>query len=376
MAGIYIHIPFCKTRCSYCDFYSSTQEQWVERYVNAVCKELELRKDELPGETIQTIYLGGGTPSQLSKADLARIFSVIRLFYEVSPDAEITIEANPDDLSIDYIKGLCELPINRISIGIQSFIDSELVVLNRRHSASQAIDAVWNCKKQGLDNISIDLMYGLPGQTLEDWVFNIDEALKLPVKHISAYHLTYEKGTKFYSMLKKDKLKEADEDLSNAMFDVLRRKMTEHQFVHYEISNFALDGFFSRHNSSYWRGVSYIGIGASAHSYNGECRSWNQPDLKHFIENIESGILNPTVEKLDLYTRYNDLVMTSLRTMWGLNLDNLKRNFGLELYDYCMSESARYLENKWLCLDGNTLKITSEGFFMSDAIISQLMYVD
>lgn len=376
MAGIYIHIPFCKTRCSYCDFYSSTQEQWVERYVNAVCKELELRKDELPGETIQTIYLGGGTPSQLSKADLARIFSVIRLFYEVSPDAEITIEANPDDLSIDYIKGLCELPINRISIGIQSFIDSELVVLNRRHSASQAIDAVWNCKKQGLDNISIDLMYGLPGQTLEDWAFNIDEALKLPVKHISAYHLTYEKGTKFYSMLRKDKLKEADEDLSNAMFDVLRRKMTEHQFVHYEISNFALDGFFSRHNSSYWRGVSYIGIGASAHSYNGECRSWNQPDLKHFIENIESGILNPTVEKLDLYTRYNDLVMTSLRTMWGLNLDNLKHNFGLELYDYCMSESARYLEDKWLCVDGNTLKITSDGFFMSDAIISQLMYVD
>jgi len=376
MAGIYIHIPFCKTRCSYCDFYSSTQEQWVVRYVDAVCKELDLRRSELPESTIQTIYFGGGTPSQLAKTDFEKIFSVINQCYTVASDAEITLEANPDDLNTDYIHDLITLPFNRISIGIQSFIDEELKMLNRRHSARQAVDAVWNCYRSGFQNISIDLMYGLPGQSLNDWTYNMDEAFRLPVQHISAYHLTYEKGTKLYSMLKAQKITEADETLSNAMFDLLRQKMREHQFIHYEISNFARDHYFSKHNSSYWKGVPYLGIGASAHSFNGVNRSWNHADLKHYVENLESGDWCPQVEESNLYSRYNDLVITSLRTMWGLDLDQLKQQFGNGLYRYCMSEARVFVERKWLVVDGKCLKVTNDGLFMSDAIMAQLMYVD
>ncbi|WP_243349150.1 radical SAM family heme chaperone HemW [Parabacteroides sp. FAFU027] len=376
MAGIYIHIPFCKTRCSYCDFYSSTQEQWVERYVDAICKELQLRKDELPDITIQTIYFGGGTPSQLSITDFEKVFSVINQYYRVDSGAEITLEANPDDLSEDYIRGLLQLPFNRISIGIQSFIDGELEKINRRHSAQQAKDAVWCCSRLGFSNISIDLMYGLPGQTLSDWSYNLNEAIKLPVQHISAYHLIYEKGTKLHSQLKAGKVKEADEQLSLDMFDLLRKKLSAHQFVHYEISNFALDKYFSKHNSSYWKGVPYLGIGASAHSYNGINRSSNRADLKNYIENIETGNWSPEIEKSNIYSRYNDLIITSLRTMWGLNLDDLKTQFGNELYRYCLDEARGFIDKKWLVDDGKCLKITDCGLFMSDAIMAQLMCVD
>jgi putative oxygen-independent coproporphyrinogen III oxidase len=376
MAGIYIHIPFCKTRCSYCDFYSSTQEQWVERYVDAICKELQLRKDELPDAVIQTIYFGGGTPSQLSITDFEKIFTTINQWYQVSLDAEITLEANPDDLSVDYISGLLRLPFNRISIGIQSFIDGELAMINRRHSAKQAIDAVWSCYNLGFRNISIDLMYGLPGQSISDWKYNLDQAMKLPVQHFSAYHLIYEKGTKLYSMLKLGKVKETDEQLSLDMFDLLRKRMSEKQFVHYEISNFALDGYFSKHNSSYWTGVPYLGIGASAHSYNGINRASNRADLKNYVENMQAGNWSPDLEKSNVHSRYNDLIVTSLRTMWGLNLDELKLQFGNELYLYCLREARDFIDRKWLVVDGNNLKISEYGLFMSDAIMSQLMYVD
>lgn len=376
MAGIYIHIPFCKTRCSYCDFYSSTQEEWMDRYVNAVCRELIHRKNELPDATIETIYFGGGTPSQLALSDFEQIFDTIHTHYRVIPNAEITLEANPDDLSIEYIGGLARLPFNRISIGIQSFIDRELQMLNRRHSAQQAIDAVNACNRLGFNNISIDLMYGLPGQTLADWEYNLDQAFNLPVQHISAYHLTYEKGTKLFFLLQSNKIKETDENLSLAMFALLRIKVKEHQFIPYEISNFSREGYISRHNSSYWKGIPYLGIGASAHSYDGKNRAWNPLDLKHYIKEAESGNFNPETEASTPQSRYNDLIITSLRTSWGLNLIELKARFGDEFLNFCLKEAQTFLEKGWLIHTGDQLIISESGLFMSDAIMSELLSVD
>ncbi len=376
MAGIYIHIPFCKTRCSYCDFYSSTSEEWMTRYVNAVCKELSHRKNELQDATIETIYFGGGTPSQLTLSDFEQIFNTIFSNYRVTPDAEITLEANPDDLSIQYIGGLIQLPFNRISIGIQSFIDRELQILNRRHSAQQAIDAVNTCNRLGFNNISIDLMYGLPGQTLADWEYNLTQAFKLPVQHISAYHLTYEKGTKLFFLLQSNKIKETDEDLSLKMFSLLRKKTTEHRFIQYEISNFSLEGYISKHNSSYWKGIPYLGIGASAHSFDGKDRSWNPSDLKNYILEAEAGNFNPEAEPSTPDSRYNDLIITSLRTSWGLNLAELKNRFGEEYLNFCLKEAQTFLNKGWLVRSENQLIISDSGLFMSDTIMSELIKID
>ncbi|MEI7675620.1 MAG: radical SAM family heme chaperone HemW [Bacteroidales bacterium] len=376
MAGIYIHIPFCKTRCSYCDFFSSTDDSTASRYVAAISRELEVRKSELPNETIQTIYFGGGTPSQLSIEQFERIFRVIQSNYSIDENAEITIEANPDDMTEAYVKGLVALPFNRVSMGVQSFDDDDLKSLNRRHSSVQAVEVIDLCRKHNLSNISIDLMYGLPNQTIIAWRKNVDIAISLPVQHISAYHLIYEKGTDLYRKLKKGEVKEADEDLSVEMFQYLREKLLEKGFLHYEISNFALDGFFSRHNSSYWKGFPYLGIGTAAHSFDGVNRFWNPSNIKIYLDQAKAGVFYPEIEESTLHTRYNDFVIVTLRTMWGLDLSELERRFGNELKKFFLQEASHFLHKGLLLQVDNKFTISSEGLFVSDSIMSQLLFVE
>lgn len=376
MAGIYIHIPFCKTRCSYCDFFSTTNESTADRYVSAVNAELIFRKKELKELPISTVYFGGGTPSQLTIAQFARIFDVIYSNYTVEPTAEITIEANPDDMTEEYVLALKGLPFNRVSMGIQSFDDGDLKRLNRRHSASQALDVVERCQQNGLTNISIDLMYGLPLQTLEGWRRNVDIACSLGVQHISAYHLIFEKGTKLYQKLKKGEVNEADEELSVSMFHYLRDKLLAKGFVHYEISNFALDGFYSKHNSSYWKGIPYLGIGASAHSFDGENRWWNAPNMKSYLLQGEEGVFTPEIEVGSLVSRYNDFVIVSLRTMWGVEMDVLRSKFGDFFADYFLKEVACFLDKGWMVQRGDCYSITPEGLFVSDTIFISLICLE
>lgn len=375
MAGIYIHVPFCKTRCIYCDFYTRTDISSKTDYISAVCKELAFRKNYIGGESIKTIYFGGGTPSQLSSEDFNRIFAAIHDNYTIETDAEITMEANPDDLSDKYLKEIRELPFNRLSIGIQSFDETELQFLKRRHSAAQAKDVVLRCKTLGYDNISIDLMYGLPGQTMEIWESNLDTAIGLDIQHISSYHLIYEEGTKLYRMFKSGDIDSVDEDLSLAMFSVMIDKLGSAGFEHYEISNFARNGLYSRHNSSYWLGEKYLGIGPAAHSYDGVNRAWNISSIRKYIAGIDAGSPNLEIEYLDKNTRYNDYILTGLRTKWGVNLSGLEKQFGIELKTYCLNNADRYIRQGYLTINNGILKLTRKGIFISDGIMSDLMRV-
>lgn len=376
MAGIYLHIPFCKRRCIYCDFFSTTQSNLMPQYIDALCRELEIRKDYLEGEQIETIYWGGGTPSQLNEELFEQVFHTIDANYQVSDEAEVTLEANPDDLTPAYIDMLRKLPFNRLSMGIQTFDDRTLKLLNRRHTVQQAIEAFENCRKAGFKNISIDLMYGLPGETTESWERDLQQAVRLNPEHISAYHLIYEEGTPLWTLREQHRVAEADEDLSLNLFTQLIHRLKENGYVHYEISNFCLPGFHSKHNSSYWTGKKYLGCGASAHSYNGSSRQWNVASLNKYIEGISENN-NSVSEKevLDRYTRYNDFVITTLRTCWGMSLVRLKDDFGNELYDYCLRMAKPYLKQGTLSLSDNILRLTDKGIFISDGIMSDLLWV-
>ena len=376
MAGIYIHIPFCKRRCIYCDFFSTTQSEKKPAYVSALCQELEIRKDYLEGEDIETIYLGGGTPSQLTHEELDAIFTYIYKTYRVNPDAEITLEANPDDLTSEYVAMLRQLPINRISMGIQTFQEETLKLLHRRHTATQAIEAFQRCREAGFQNISIDLMYGLPGETLETWKQDLQQAIDLHPEHISAYHLIYEEDTVLWKLREQHQVEEADEDLSVLLFSTLIDKLTEAGYQHYEISNFCLPGLHSRHNSSYWTGKKYLGCGPSAHSFNGTSRQWNVASLEKYMKGIELGNPDYEIEELNLYTRYNDFVLTSIRTCWGMPLSHLHTTFGEELYHYCLRMAKPHIREGVLEIREDVLKLTRRGIFVSDGIMSDLMWVD
>ena len=376
MAGIYIHIPFCKRRCIYCDFFSTTQSEKKPTYIHALCQELEIRKDYLQGEDIETIYLGGGTPSQLSLEELESIFTTIYNIYKVKEDAEITLEANPDDLAPEYVAMLRQLPVNRISMGIQTFQEDILKLLHRRHTAQQAIEAFQRCRNAGFQNISIDLMYGLPGETLETWKQDLQQAIALHPEHISAYHLIYEEGTTLWNLRERHQVEEADEELSVTLFKTLIDELTQAGYQHYEISNFCLPEFHSRHNSSYWTGKKYLGCGPSAHSYNGLSRQWNVASLDHYIEGIISGKPDYEMEELDIYTRYNDFVITSIRTCWGMPLSYLRTEYGEDLYRYCLRMAKPYLSQGLLETKENILKLTKEGIFISDGIMSDLLWVE
>lgn len=376
MAGIYIHIPFCKSRCSYCDFYSTTSENSKERYIQSLCKEIKCRNNYITNHPIETIYFGGGTPSQLNTDDFKSIFETISTYFDISKCREITLEANPDDLTTQYIQELSTLPFNRISIGIQTFNDQLLKFLNRRHTSEQAIRAIQDCRNAGFKNISIDLMYGLPEETIQIWETDLNTAIELDVEHISAYHLIYEKGTVMDKMRRQQKIKEIDEDLSLFFFKTMIKKLTKAGYVHYEISNFCKPDMYSKHNSSYWKGSHYLGCGASAHSYNGNSRQWNISSIKEYIKGIETNM--PVIEKeeLDLKTQYNDFVITSLRTMWGLSLIELNNKFGKELHDYCLKNAQTYLNSGKMLIKNNTLYIHNDGIFISDAIMSDLLFIE
>ena len=376
MAGIYIHIPFCKRRCIYCDFFSTTQSEKKSAYVHALCRELEMRKDYLEGEDIETIYLGGGTPSQLLREEMEEIFNHIYKVYPVKENAEITLEANPDDLTPEYVAMLRQLPINRISMGIQTFQEETLKLLHRRHTAVQAIEAFRRCREAGFQNISIDLMYGLPGETLDTWRADLQQAIDLRPEHISAYHLIYEEGTALWKLREQHQVEEADEDLSVSLFSTLIEQLSEAGYQHYEISNFCLPGLHSRHNSSYWTGKKYLGCGPSAHSFNGVSRQWNVASLESYMKGVEEGELDVEVEELDLYTRYNDFVLTSIRTAWGMPLSKLRSEFGEELYRYCMRMAKPHLEQGVLEIGEDVLRLTRKGIFVSDGIMSDLMWVN
>lgn len=376
MAGIYIHVPFCKTRCVYCDFFTRTDQKLKNPYVKALCNELQLRANYIGSEVIDTIYFGGGTPSQLHYQDLETILKAIRQQFEVNPQAEITLEANPDDLSAKFVSELLSIGFNRLSMGVQSFDNDFLKFLNRRHSAEKAIEAVKTAQEGGFNNISIDLMYGLPQQNISIWEKTLNTAIELNVEHISSYHLIYEEGTKLYRLLNKGEVKSVDEELSLDMFSLMIDKLKEAGFAHYEISNFAKNGRFSQHNTSYWQDVKYLGLGPAAHSYNRENRSWNVSSIPLYIEGVKSGTPNLEIETLDDKTRYNDFVLTGMRTMWGVNKSKLKNLFNEKMLSYFEQNIQKHLNSETVILSDGTYRLTKNGIFISDSIMSDLMYID
>ncbi len=378
MPGIYIHVPFCESRCAYCDFYSTTLMRHRSAYVDMVCHELQLRLPELQGAPIETIYLGGGTPSTLTIEELSSILTSLRNFHLSSFNfqlAEITLEANPDDLTEEYVQGLRTLPFNRVSIGIQSFHDHTLRLVGRRHTAQEAIEAVHRCQRMGLTNISIDLMYGLPGETLDDWVYSLDQAIALGVPHISAYHLTYEEGTRLWRMKEQGIVSPIDEEQSIRAFELLREKLLAAGYEHYEISNFALPGYHSRHNSSYWQGIPYIGIGPGAHSYNGTDRRWNLSNLADYIATPEGEDVPHEVEHLTTEERYDERIITELRTARGIDLTSLLADFGERYHAHCLRCATPYIHRGQLVHTAdNHLRLTPESIFISDAVMRDLLY--
>lgn len=376
MAGIYLHIPFCKTRCIYCDFYSTTRSEWTDRYVEALCTELTRRKDYLQGEPVHTIYMGGGTPSQLSEKHFRKLFHTLQQVYGLEQCHEITLEANPDDLTEEYTAMLKTLPFNRISMGIQTFHEDTLRLLHRRHTGAQAIRAAELCRKAGFQNISIDLIYGLPGENDFRWNQDLQQAIQLQVEHISAYHLTYEEGTPLYNMLHQHSVQEVDEESSLRFFTSLMDTLKDAGYEHYEISNFCKPGFHSRHNTAYWQGIAYLGCGPSAHSFNGSSRQWNKASLSAYMNGIEQNTCIYETEQLDVYTRYNEYVMTGLRTQKGVSLKQLHHTFGMQLKDYCLRNADSYLKNGQLEIQNEHLRLTRPGIFISDGIMSDLMYIE
>lgn len=375
MAGIYLHIPFCKTRCIYCDFYSTTRNDLRQRYVRALCRELVLRRDYLRGATVETVYFGGGTPSQLAEEDFESIFQTLQDVYGLEHAREITLEANPDDLTDEYVRLLRHFPFNRISMGIQTFDDQTLQLLQRRHSAAQAIEAVQRCREAGFKNLSIDLIYGLPGETEEKWKHDLQEAVSLHPEHISAYHLTYEEGTLLYRLRETHRVNEVNEEDSLRFFTLLVQTLRKAGYVHYEISNFCLPGHHARHNTAYWQGIPYLGCGPSAHSFDTDSREWNQASLTAYIDGLEKNERPFEAEKLDNDTRYNEYVMTGMRTRWGISLEKIATDFGTKRLDYLLQMAHPHLQRGKLIEKEGRFCLTEEGIFTSDDIISDLMYV-
>ena len=374
MAGLYIHIPFCASRCIYCGFYSTTRLDLRQQYVDALIRELvEVGKSKmLKDDSISTVYLGGGTPSQLTIPQLHQLFDAIYIYNKVESGAEVTIEMNPDDVSVPYADTLRQLGINRVSMGAQTFDDERLRWLNRRHTVAQVGQAVTILRAAGIRNISIDLMYGFPDETIDDFVRDIDEAIKLDVEHISAYCLMIEEGTELYRRYGDKRVREYDdskEEIERKMYELLIDKLTAAGYEHYEISNFARPSFRSRHNSSYWTGVPYIGLGAAAHSFDGHLRSWNVSDIRQYIAAVNRDERLNEEEVLSATDFYNERVMLGLRTCEGVDLSALSD----DERNYCIQEAQPFLSDDILLLTDNRLVLTKKGLFVSDYVISSLM---
>ena len=373
MAGIYIHIPYCRKLCSYCDFYHVMSTGDSGECLEAMAIEMDLRKDYLHGENISTIYIGGGTPSLLTVRETEGLLNSIMRLFHVESDCEITVEMNPDDIEAQYLSEIRQLGINRLSIGIQSWRDANLKLLNRRHDSAKASRALKDAISAGFENVTIDLIYGIPGMTRKEWAENLDYSFSFDIKHLSAYHLTFEKGTMLWKMREKQAINEIDEDESAALFNILIEKAENAGFIHYEISNFGKPGYFSRHNSNYWKQVNYLGIGPSAHSFNGYSRQWNVSSVKEYIKSVNSGRTFYEREELDTRSRFNEYIMTSLRTMWGIDLEYVEKAFDKESYDYLVNLSGKFKNYGLMKSEGHFLILTNQGKMISDNIISEFM---
>lgn len=376
MSGLYIHIPYCKQVCHYCAFHKSVSTKDKSIMLECIRKEIFLRKEYLGGDALSTIYFGGGTPSIYSPKEIGDLLSFINTLFDFKDDIEISLECNPDDLNDEYLYNLSLGPVNRLSLGVQSFHDDDLKFMNRRHSGKEAIDAVKLSQKYGFDNISVDLIYGVPGLTVDKWRSNLKTAFDLNIQHISSYHLMYDSKTVFSKKLKKGQIKEIGEEDSLDQFKLLIEKSKENNFIHYEISNFCKEGYISKHNSSYWRQEKYLGVGPSAHSYNLSHREWNISHNKKYIEAISNSQLAIENEFLSPLDKYNDYVLTSLRTHWGLDLEYVKNNFGDKLHDFCIEESEKYLKSNDVRVFNNCIILTDKGVFKSNDIMSDFFYVE
>lgn len=378
MAGVYVHIPFCASRCSYCDFFSTLRLDEVGHdYVEALIAEARLRKAELNGKPVKTLYMGGGTPSQLPLPLLARLIDGLKATLDLNAVEEFTLEANPDDVTPEWCAAVRALGVNRVSMGVQSFQDAVLRLVGRRHTARQAIDAVASLRHAGIDNISIDLIYGLPGQTLETWAESVRQAVDLRPQHISAYGLTYEPGTRLWQQRECGEVVEASEDQYLDMYRILVGLLQVAGYEHYEISNFALPGYRSRHNSSYWNETPYLGLGAAAHSYDGTMRRSNPADLCGYIRRITSGQPACQVEDLAWWERYDERVMLGLRTADGVDAHRLRSDFGDKAWAYFVSEARRHIDaGNMICTDDGRYILTSEGIVLSDSVMRDLMWDD
>ncbi|RCU58649.1 radical SAM family heme chaperone HemW [Oceanihabitans sediminis] len=380
MSGIYIHIPFCKQACFYCDFHFSTSMKKKEELIQALVKELEIRKEELLNQEIETIYFGGGTPSLLSNEEIELLLKAIQKHYQVIENPEITLEANPDDLTEDRIVSLSKTAINRLSIGIQSFFEEDLQSMNRAHNANEA-EKCLEIARQYYDNITIDLIYGIPNMSLEKWHQNLQKAFRFGINHISSYALTVEPKTALATFIKKGSYPPIDEDLALEHFNHLVSETGKQGFVHYETSNFGKPNYFSKHNTSYWKGKSYIGIGPSAHSFSKTQRSWNVANNTKYIQDIQKHILPSTVETLSTKDRYNEYVMTGLRTIWGVSLQKIEQEFGEVYLKYILKASQKYIDQELLEVKQaamettEILKTTLKGAFLVDGIASELFMI-
>lgn len=374
MSGIYIHIPFCKQACHYCDFHFSTKRDKQPEMVRALAKELVIRSEEAGGEPVKTIYFGGGTPSLLAEEELVFLMDTVFGNYIIEEDAEITLEANPDDLNEPGMKAMSKAGINRLSIGVQSFHERDLRLMNRAHSAREA-EAGVKLAQQYFKNISIDLIYGIPNLPVEEWEFNLRKALSLGVPHLSSYALTVEPGTALKRFIEKKIVPPVDDEAAELHFTIMTELLEQHGFVQYELSNFGKPGFFSRNNSAYWQGKHYIGIGPSAHSYNGLKRSWNISNNPKYLKSLDQDSLPSTEEVLSTKDRYNEYVMTGLRTIWGVSTERVKKEFGSKYYEYLLQQAGNYLERELLVLENQTLLTTKKGKFLSDGIASDLFMI-
>ncbi len=375
MAGIYIHVPFCYTRCSYCDFYKTTDQQFKDEYIKALCKEIDNQSSFLLKEAIETIYFGGGTPSTLTVSELNVILKKIEKYTSIRQVDELTLEVNPDDVDAAYINGLVGLGFNRLSMGIQSFYDAHLRQMNRRHNAQQARDVIQIAQQNGIDNMSIDLIYGLPYMQFDEWKTNVQLAIESNVQHISAYHLTFEKGTLYYDYLKKGKLKEVPEEASVQQFDYLVKELENAGFVNYEISNFALPGLESKHNSNYWTGQKYLGLGPSAHSFDGDKRRWNVRNVQQYIKALNEGGSYYEEELLAESDRYNELIMLGLRTSKGLSIEDVK-GFSHSIVTYFNSVLNQQLQQETISIRDGWCFIRRDKKLLTDRIISDFFYIE
>jgi len=374
MAGIYVHIPFCKQRCSYCDFHFSTGLKHQSELMKMISKELILRKNEI-AEPVETIYLGGGTPSLLGLNELNSIFETVYQHYPVIENPEITLEANPDDLAKEKIRELKSTPVNRLSIGIQSFFDEDLRLMNRAHNAKEAIESVIAAQDSGFENITIDLIYGTQTTSDEMWKKNLETALELNIPHISSYALTVEPKTVLNYRIRKKILSEINEEKQERHFKILVKTLTESGFIHYEISNFGKEGFFSKHNSNYWKGKPYLGIGPSAHSFDGKNRSWNLANNTVYVKKLKENEIPNQVEVLTPNDRFNELIMIGLRTIYGIDLNRIQRDFPEEFYTGLMKESQKFLSDELIQINDHKILLTEKGKFLADGIASDLFRV-